>query len=226
MQRGEVVVRCRRGAMMMRRPGGGRPPESFTAARAVPGGEAKLRAMQLRNSAARYGVVTKALHWAVAGLLVVQFAIGFGGGGDEDTHATIGLLLLALVVLRLLWRWTTRLPDWAPTLSGGERLLVHWNERLLYLCLLVKPLSGLFLLGADGDEVEVPVLGELPAFWPESDYWEDLFESVHAWSGYVLLAAIGVHLALVLKHELVNRDGLAGRMLPFTSQGSDRSSRS
>lgn len=110
------------------------------------------------------------------------------------------------------------MPDWAPTLSRGERIYTHWVERVLYLSLVAKPLTGLFYIGADGDEVEFPGYGELPPIWPESDYWEDFFESAHAWSGYVLLAAIALHVGLVLKHQLVNRDRLAQRMLPFTRQ--------
>jgi len=111
------------------------------------------------------------------------------------------------VLVRILWRVSTRLPDWAPGLSPGERRLAHLTEMTLYLALAAKPLTGIGLFAFDRDDIDLPFLGEFEWEW-ESDRWEDLFGAAHGWSGYVLLAAIAVHLALIL------RRGLAGRMLP------------
>lgn len=174
--------------------------------------------MQLRNSADRYGAITKTLHWSVFAIVVVQFAAGLGGSVDDDTHGSLGLVLLALVIVRLLWRWVGRLPDWAPGLSAGERRLAHWTERMLYLFLIIKPVTGLLYIGADGDEVEFPGYGELPTLIGKSNDLEDTFASAHAWAGYALLLAIAVHLALVFKHQFIDRDRYANRMLPFTRQ--------
>src|SRR5690606_15665073 len=110
--------------------------------------------MQFRNSADRYGLVTKALHWSIFALVAVQFVMGLSGNVDDDTHGSIGVVVLALVVLRIGWRVIGGLPDWAPTLRPAERHLAHWTERALYVGLLAKPLTGLAYIGADGDEVE------------------------------------------------------------------------
>lgn len=84
-----------------------------------------------------YGTVTKLLHWLTFGLLVAQFVLGYGmesfaealfeddssghGGdrtraGDEQlvfVHAWVGGAILALAVIRVVWRWSTPLPDWS-----------------------------------------------------------------------------------------------------------------
>ncbi len=85
----------------------------------------------MKNSATRYGLVTKALHWTVFLLLLNQFVVaiamlntaqgqttaGFTQGQLYEWHKSTGLIVLGLVALRFLWRKCTRLPDWAPNLS-------------------------------------------------------------------------------------------------------------
>ena len=67
---------------------------------------------RLRNRD-RWGPVSQALHWAIALLIVVMAVIGLSL--DElprspewfwvyDLHKSTGLLVLALVVVRLAWR--------------------------------------------------------------------------------------------------------------------------
>ncbi len=76
--------------------------------------------MPLKNTAHRYGSVTKSLHWSVFLLVLVQYAganvmtrIGrdsrvFGIGQDflYDWHKSLGLVLLVLMVGRFAWRAT------------------------------------------------------------------------------------------------------------------------
>ena len=99
---------------------------------------------------------------------------------------------------------------------GPVTKLLHWYEMVIYAMLFAKPISGLLLLGADDEKVEVFGLFELPPLIGESDRLEDLFESLHFWTGVVLLIALVLHIGLVLRHQLLLRDGLLRRMLPFS----------
>ncbi|MEZ4555925.1 MAG: cytochrome b/b6 domain-containing protein [Caldilineaceae bacterium] len=104
--------------------------------------------MHWANSGTRYGMITKFFHWAVFLLFVNQYVVarlmlttpigatslGYTQGQLYNWHKSIGLILLALALLRYTWRRTTRLPDWAATLSAGEKQLIHWLERVLYFC--------------------------------------------------------------------------------------------
>src|ERR1700758_3932977 len=79
------------------------------------------------RSYARYGAVAQALHWATAILVLLAFIYGPGGSEqrvyspardfDRRLHETLGLCVLALVVLRVLWRMI----DTAPALPQGPR---------------------------------------------------------------------------------------------------------
>lgn len=168
--------------------------------------------MQITNSSTAYGLVSKALHWSVALLVAFQFAGGIAGI-EDDAHATAGVTVLVLMPARLLWRWLVPLPDWAPNLSSTEKRVMSVYERTLYAMLFAKPLTGLLLMGADDDDVKLLGSIKLPSLFPESDYFEDLFSSLHFWSGVILLAALAVHLFVVFRHQVLLRDGMLYRML-------------
>ena len=169
-----------------------------------------------------YGRVTKTLHWLTVVALVTQFTIGYtmeadGGGrgrgrgrggesgrgrgrggelevfGDDPlltAHVLLGITILLLATVRLLWRRHSMLPPWAPGLSSVERTLAHWTERALYVLLFVMPLTGLWLVLVSDDALPVHVASHITFF-----------------------VAVSVHVGLVLKHQLIDRDRLLRRML-------------
>ena len=95
--------------------------------------------MPLKNSATHYGSVTRFLHWTIFILFVWQYLsaaimthvgrdntlLGLTQGNYYDWHKSMGLILLILAIMRLVWRKTTPLPDWAPTLSQAEQVISH-----------------------------------------------------------------------------------------------------
>jgi cytochrome b561 len=97
----------------------------------------------MKNSPARYGFVTKLLHWTLFLLILNQFVVaaamlstqpegtwaGFTPGGLYNWHKSIGLVALAAAIVRYIWRQRTPLPDWAPNLNDREKRAIHWIER-------------------------------------------------------------------------------------------------
>ena len=80
-----------------------------------------------------------------------------GGGFDLlELHLLLGLTVLALGLVRPLWRKVAGLPPWSEHLSAADRRLVHWTERALLLLLVVVPVSGLLLVGT-GDDTWLPL---------------------------------------------------------------------
>lgn len=75
--------------------------------------------MQLKNDESRYGVVAQFFHWAVVVLIIVQYALANIAGdlplGPAKIavlarHKSVGITILALVLLRLAWRWLNVVP--------------------------------------------------------------------------------------------------------------------
>ena len=177
----------------------------------------------LRSDAApaRYTAVAVALHWLVAVLLIAQFAWGWamqqipkqppGFRADAfNLHKSVGLVLLALMLVRLGWRLRhpppplTGLPAWQRRLATG-------THRLLYLCLVVQPVAG--YLGSVFSGYPVKWFGlTLPAWGWHSVALKDAMSTVHLANSFVLLALVLLHVAGAVRHALAG-DGYVRRML-------------
>lgn len=151
-----------------------------------------------------------------------QFLVGYTLARLEDDdliedrlftlHALLGITILVLSIFRLTWRRRQGLPPWTPTLTPFERRYSHTVERILYVLVLAIPLSGLAL--ALADERPLPLIGEVEISETVDDSEvEDVFEGVHIATHLVFFAVFALHVGLVIKHQLVDRDGLLNRML-------------
>lgn len=100
----------------------------------------------------RYTDVAIALHWATAVAVLYNLASGLLGEylpkGFFAFHVSSGITILALTVLRVLWRLTYRPPPMLP-MPGWERRLAKTTYLLWYLALLMVPLSGWAMVSAN-----------------------------------------------------------------------------
>jgi cytochrome b561 len=185
--------------------------------------------MALLNGATRFGLVSKFFHWAVFLLFVNQYVtgvlmmrlerghtvLGFAQGDYYTWHKSIGVLVLALVLLRIIWRKTTRLPDWPAAMAPWEQRALTWTERTLYACMVVMPLSGYVFTLAGGYNFKLFGLVALPQLIAKNAAVASTAQFVHAATAYVIVTAVGLHLALAIKRHAVDKDGFLHRMLPF-----------
>lgn len=173
--------------------------------------------------------LTRVLHWTMAGLIGLQFVVGYSLeraddllepvvdawlGGEDDllvgVHALIGVAILLLAVVRVTWRRVAGLPPWAPGLSALERRLAHRVEQILYTMMFLIPLSGLALVLASGEDWD---LGRRTWQAPVEVADDDILLGVHIATHVTFLATLAIHVGMVLKHQLIDRDGLLRRML-------------
>lgn len=185
--------------------------------------------MQLTNSTTHYGAITRFLHWSVFLLLVYQYLganlmtrIGSGKtlfwltqNSYYNGHKSIGLVVLALVALRFAWRKLTPLPDWAPTLTPAERTISHWNEMLLYGCLILMPVSGYLFVMAGDYGIKLFGWHDLPNPIGKQEGLAIFARIVHIVISYVTVIIVAWHVGLGLKHQIFDRDRFLDRMLPF-----------
>jgi cytochrome b561 len=179
----------------------------------------------LRNTRLGYGWVAIVLHWAIAILIVGQWILGKVMKNIADQrlsfdliqwHKSFGLLILALALLRLLWRLVNPHPALPADMGGLERRAAGWTHRWLYALMILLPLSGWAI--ASATVLEIPtfafylfVVPDLPM--PRSDAAEALWTSVHQVLGWLLLGFVALHVAAALRHHFLLRDGILLRML-------------
>jgi cytochrome b561 len=169
----------------------------------------------------QYGTPAKVLHWLVVALLAVQFPIGWfmpdvhdGPPGRAMTfHISFGMTILALIVLRFVWRITHRvapessLPTWQRISSEA----VHW---LLYALVLATTMTGWVFASFRGWSVSYFYLVPLPMLAAKNNVAIHQIDGWHQVAEWALLIAIGVHVAAALAHIFIYRDRIVQRMLP------------
>lgn len=179
--------------------------------------------MQWRNTSENYGVVAKSFHWVIALLVIGLLGVGLYMESLDPSplmfklsfwHKSFGIAVLALVVLRVLWRVTNTHPHSLPTHAGWEKVLAKVTHGLLYLALFAMPLSGWIMSSAKGFSVNVFGWFTLPDLVGESDQIASIARSIHGYAGYTLIVLIGLHFAGAIKHHVIDKDSTLRRMLP------------
>jgi len=167
---------------------------------------------------ARYHPALVALHWLVA--LLVTLALIAGGlvisdmpnaePGKVDAlriHALMGLTIGALMLIRLAVRLRTAHPAPATTGIALADRLAPLAHGALYALVLLMVASGIALSLQSGLMEALFADAPMPA-----DFHVFAPGQVHGFLADLLIALIVLHLAAVLYHALVRRDGLLRRM--------------
>lgn len=172
----------------------------------------------MNDSNTRYGHVSRALHWFM-GLLILSQFFKFGdrindgehwiGQTIVPTHVSIGLLILGLVVLRALWALRQR--EQRPTHEAPVGLLVKSGHALLYLSMLLLPVTGMLYVVGLGYGVGFFGAELISGSGVETD-WMIAVGSLHSWVAWLFLALVIGHIAAALFHQFVLKDGTLRRM--------------
>ncbi len=167
------------------------------------------------------------LHWLVAIGFIAMLAVGLYMANTEtwalyEWHKSLGILLFAVILWRVVWRLRQGWPPAAHHYPRHELILakvVHW---VLLLGTIALPLTGMLYSGASGHGFGIFGLTLVPEnhhplnppeVVPYSVFWNELGHTAHRILGYVLVAAIALHLLGALKHHFIDRDRTLLRQL-------------
>ena len=169
----------------------------------------------------RYTTPAIALHWVVAAIAVAQFALGWWmieipkePPGERasafNLHKSMGITIFILMAARIAWR-ATHPPPALPPMPRWQAVIARWNHMILYLALVALPVTG--YLGSEFSGYPVRFFGlMLPSWAGKQPQLKELMSTVHYWTTWLIAAAFLAHLAGVLKHVWIDRDGLLSRM--------------
>jgi cytochrome b561 len=154
----------------------------------------------------RYHPVLVTLHWLTVVLMLGAGFLADGGRSSPiNTHMILGALLLVVLVVRLIVRFTTKRPAWADTGNAtlnklGE--LVHYG---LYL-------GAFFILGmgaliAYNRNFFAYVMGSGPAYRLTGFSGE-----IHQLGWMLALLLVFGHVGAALYHQFIIKDNLLSRM--------------
>ena len=170
----------------------------------------------------QYDRMLVVLHWVLAIGLIYQLGLGLW---MEDLpkeppgyraqwfnlHKSIGLCLGFLILWRLGWRVTHSVPAPVNPLDSWQQKLATWAHRLIYLSMLLVPITG--FLGSSFSAYPVKFFGWVLPKWVEPDPdLKSFFAEAHEISADLFMCLLALHFAAVLWHMFVKRDGLLKRM--------------
>jgi cytochrome b561/polyisoprenoid-binding protein YceI len=182
--------------------------------------------MPIRNTKTSFGTVTRSFHWLTALVILTAMPLGLIANnlssGPESIalkaqlfslHKTIGVVAFFLGVARILWAFSQARPVPLHPERRLETLLaeaVHW---LLYLSLVIVPLSGwIHHAAVDGFAPILWPFGQGLPFVPKSETVANLAGMAHWLFTKLLAAAILLHVLGAVKHHLIDRDATLRRM--------------
>ncbi|UXU90553.1 cytochrome b [Burkholderia sp. S-53] len=169
----------------------------------------------------RYSSPAIFFHWAIFLLVALAYlAIEIRGPKGSDSrvfwmnvHLTAGTFVLALSLLRVLWRAVSRVPEPIP-----QAALLRWLSTLshvaLYVFIIAQPLLGIMMINLGGKPVSLDWLGvSFTLFGPDKALRPTIKEA-HELIGNAFYFVIGLHALAALYHHFIRRDDVLRRMAP------------
>lgn len=178
--------------------------------------------MHLKNTESAYGLIAKSIHWIMAGLMIFLLFLGISMMEIDPSpakwqayglHKALGILVLALVVIRILWKLTAGKPAPIDTHQKWERALSHLIHGLLYLGMIGMPLSGWVMSSAGGHPISFFGLFEVPPLVEKNPEIGKIARSIHDIAGTAIILAILFHFAGAAKHHIMDKDNTLMRMI-------------
>ena len=172
----------------------------------------------------RYAPLSRGLHWLTAALvmtLVIPMGlwIAYFRPADEalkmrlyNLHESFGLVVFALILVRVLYRIARPAPPWPNDTPRGVRAVARISHGLLYLLLILMPISGFLATNAWGFPLALFEVLPIPSPIGKDEALAKVLSTVH-WVGAAAFGALlSLHIAGAIYHRFVRHDSLSHRM--------------
>ena len=170
-----------------------------------------------------YTVIQKALHWLMAGIIMLDLFVAqkFGNTmGIADRlesrvdHSTMGLLVLSLFIIRLVLRFIYGAPKEDVASPVWQVWLAKLAHGLLYVLMGLLVASGLLTAMSATSPIEIVGVFDI-TFGRVNDTLFDFVRQFHEFFTEVMIGLIVIHVVAALYHQFIRRDNLLLKMLKF-----------
>ncbi|MFB9127620.1 cytochrome b [Paraburkholderia dipogonis] len=179
--------------------------------------------------ARQYTFVAKALHWAMAAVIITAWGAGYYSSTlsfpqkiQADSimlHKSIATVTLFLLAARIPWRLIHGAPAAACDVPSLERTAARVGHLLLYICMVALPLSGWLWSSAAGYKIPVAGLFYLPPLMAKTLALSPVLKQIHISLAYAIAILVCGHVLMALKHHFLDRSDSLTSMLPRLHRG-------
>lgn len=173
------------------------------------------------TSVKNYNLLTRAMHWLSAIVIVGLFAVGLWMVDlsyysewyrtAPHYHRSIGILLAIVTLFRIVWKHMSASPK--PEGKTYEIIAAKLAHGAMYLLLITIFVTGYLISTSDGRGIEVfewfTVAGAGELFPNQSD----LAGEIHFYAAWAIVLIAGVHAVAALKHHFIDKDNTLRKML-------------
>lgn len=174
-----------------------------------------------------YTAVAKLLHWAMAVLIFIELFLAYSFGSVRHgvleqyagivywLHFNIGYTILILLVLRILWRFFHKPPALPSDISQKEARFVNSGHKILYLLMFVMVTTGMLRYNMYLGDFKYLNFINIPAVVGNNQgYAYIIVATIHNMTGALLVATIAAHVAMAIRHHIIDKNDILLRMLP------------
>lgn len=165
---------------------------------------------------------SRVLHWLMAAMVLTMLFVGASMVASIAhyhrliaIHRPLGIAIFVLVIVRFVNRQLMPMPPEPSTMPPWERAIATASERLLYALMFAQPLVGWGMLSAARYPIVLCGALHLPPILPVNASLFSVLRTMHSVVAYLFFFTFMGHLAGVLFHTLVLRDGFLRRMAPW-----------
>lgn len=184
----------------------------------------------------RYTAVAITLHWLIAIMIVLLIFVGWRAGDmaealragsteftlDDvrfvfDMHKTFGIIVLALSLARLIWRFMNPVPPMPEDMKPWEKTVARVTHFSFYVLIIGMPILG--WLTASSSQLPSYFFNNpswpIPDIAPNNETLHEVTEFLHGRGAWVIIVLLVLHAGAALKHHIVDKDDVLARMIPF-----------
>ncbi|WP_158116523.1 cytochrome b [Vibrio cincinnatiensis] len=175
----------------------------------------------MNTSVTHYSRTLQAIHWLSALTVFGMFSVGLWMMDlsyysewyrtAPHWHKSVGLLLAALTLFRVMWKFV--IPS--PSIEGTwlEKVAAKLMHGFLYINLFVLFVSGYLISTADGRGIDVFNWFTLPGAGSLFNRQSDIAGMIHLYAAWILIVMVLLHALAALKHHFINKDNTLRKMI-------------
>ena len=165
----------------------------------------------------------KIIHWLMAIAIMIDLNVAQKFGGEMQLwdrlesradHATMGLIITFLLILRIILRYKYGAPSLPDSMSKWQVLAAQVGHYGLYILMGVLVLTGIISATYASDPILVFNSYNL-AFANHNDGVFKIVRGIHEFCTNAIIALIAIHILAAIYHHFVLKDSTTSNMTKF-----------
>ena len=179
--------------------------------------------MNIKNSPASYGLISILLHWVMAMLIIGLFILGLfmveldyysrWYNVAPQWHKVLGILTIALLLLRILWHVYSSKPSALPTYKQWESISAYLVHKAFYITITIVCISGYFITTGKGASIDMFGWFQIPAVVTIKQDTIEIIGELHELVAWLICILSIVHILASLKHHFIDKDVTLKRII-------------